>query len=438
MPNVGSSSSDGSAAREAKAAASEGSAAGERDHTPLGANFWKLLTSFGMSNLADGVFKLALPLVAIRYTQEPVLIAGISLVASLPWLVFALQAGAIADRLDRRRIMLGANIARAMLLGAVAASVAFGIESIWVLYAVALLVGVSETLYDTSAQSILPQIVGRDQLSRANGRLYAVEMTANQFAGPPLGGLLVAAGAVVAFAVPAGLWLVAVGALFLVRGNFKVERSAPASMRLEIMVGLRFLWRNRVLRTLAFMTGIFNLTSSAAFAIYVLFAVGPTSAMKLTDAQVGLLFTTSAIGSLLGSFVAEYIERRIGRSLTLSFAIVTGALMLLTPAFTANAFIIGAALLIGGFGIVLWDVVAVSLRQRITPDPLLGRVNSGYRMLSWGTMPLGAAVGGVLGQFLGLTPVFLITGIGTLCILLFMFWLTDSAMDAAERASQSG
>lgn len=438
VPNVESSSSDASAARDTEASASEGSAAGERDRTPLGANFWKLLTSFGMSNLADGVFKLALPLVAIRYTQEPVLIAGISLVASLPWLVFALQAGAIADRLDRRRIMLGANIARAMLLGAVAASMAFGIESIWVLYAVALLVGVSETLYDTSAQSILPQIVGRDQLSRANGRLYAVEMTANQFAGPPLGGLLVAAGAVVAFAVPAGLWLVAVGALFLVRGNFKVERSAPASMRLEIMVGLRFLWRNRVLRTLAFMTGIFNLTSSAAFAIYVLFAVGPTSAMKLTDAQVGLLFTTSAIGSLLGSFVAEYIERAIGRSLTLSFAIVTGALMLLTPAFTANAFIIGAALLIGGFGIVLWNVVAVSLRQRITPDPLLGRVNSGYRMLSWGTMPLGAAIGGVLGQFLGLTPVFLITGIGTLCILLFMFWLTDSAMDAAERESQSG
>ncbi|MCW5944710.1 MAG: MFS transporter [Cryobacterium sp.] len=412
--------------------------AGERDRTPLGANFWKLLTSSGLSNLADGVFKLALPLVAIRYTQEPVLIAGISLVASLPWLMFALQAGAIADRLDRRRIMLGANIARALLLGAVAASVLFGVESIWVLYAVALLVGVSETLYDTSAQSILPQIVGRDQLSRANGRLYAVEMTANQFAGPPLGGLLVAAGAVIAFAAPAGLWLVAVGMLFLVRGDFKVERSAPASMRSEIIVGLRFLWRNRVLRTLAFMTGLFNLTSSAAFAIFVLYAAGPTSAMKLTDAQVGILFTTSAIGSLLGSFAAEHIELAIGRSLSLSFAIVTGTLLLITPAFTTNPFIIGGAFMVGGFGIVLWNVVAVSLRQRITPDSLLGRVNSGYRLLSWGTMPLGAAIGGVLGQFLGLTPVFLITGIGTLCILLFMFRLTNSAIDAAERASQAG
>jgi MFS family permease len=366
----------------------------ERIRAPLGASFWKLLTSSGLSNLADGVFKLALPLVAIRYTQEPVLIAGLSLVASLPWLLFALQAGALADRLDRRKIMLAANIARAALLAAVAAFVALGVESIWV--------------------------------------LYAVEMTANQFVGPPLGGILVAAGATIAFAAPAGLWLVAVGMLFLVRGDFRVARDAPASMRSEIMVGLRFLWRNRVLRTLAFMTGLFNLTSSAAFAIFVLYAAGPASAMKLTDAQVGILFTMTAIGSLVGSFLAEHIERAIGRSLSLSLSLIGGAVLLITPAFTTNPFIIGGAFFIGGFTVVLWNVVAVSLRQRITPDTLLGRVNSGYRLLAWGTMPVGAAIGGVLGQFLGLPPVFLITGIATLCLLLFMFRLTNASMDAAE------
>jgi MFS family permease len=260
-------------------------------------------------------------------------------------------------------------------------------------------------------------------------------MTANQFVGPPLGGLLVAPGAVIAFAVPAGLWLVAVGMLFLVRGDFRVARDAPASMRSEIMVGLRFLWKNRVLRTLAFMTGLFNLTSSASFAVFVLYAAGPTSAMGLTDAQVGILFTTTAIGSLLGSFLAEHIERAIGRALSLVVAIVAGALLLATPAFTTNPFIIGAAFFLGGFGVVLWNVVAVSLRQRITPDRLLGRVNSGYRLLAWGTMPLGAAIGGVLGQFLGLPPVFLITGIGTLCLLAFMLGLTDRTMDAAEQSA---
>lgn len=404
---------------------------------PLGANFWKLLTSSALSNLADGVFKLALPLVAIRYTQEPVLIAGLSLVLTLPWLLFALQAGAIADRLDRRKIMLAANIARAVLVLAVTASVLVGLESIWVLYAIALLVGTTETLYDTSAQSILPQVVQRSQLSRANGRLYAAEMTSNQFIGPPLGGFLVAASAVVAFATPAGLWLLAVVALVLVRGEFRITRDAPASMRAEIMVGLRFLWSNSVLRTLAFMTGLFNLTSSAAFAIFVLYAVGPTSAMGLSEFEAGILFTTTAIGSLIGSFAAEHMERAIGRSLSLIVAIVGGALLLLVPAFTTNPFTVGAGFFIGGFGIVLWNVVAVSLRQRITPDKLLGRVNSGYRLLAWGTMPLGAALGGVLGQFLGLVPVFLITGFGTLGLLAFMFRLTNAAMDAAERAAEA-
>jgi MFS family permease len=390
-----------------------------------------------LSNLADGIFKIALPLVAIRYTQEPVLIAGLSLVLSLPWLLFALQAGALADRLDRRKIMLAANIGRAVLLAAVAASVALGVESIWVLYAVAFCIGTTETLYDTAAQSILPQIVKRTQLSRANGRLYTAEMTANQFVGPPLGGVLVAAGAVIAFAVPAGLWLVAVGMLFLVRGDFRVSRESPAAMRTEIMVGLRFLWKTTVLRKLAFMTGLFNLTSSAVFAIFVVYAAGPASAMKLNDAEIGLLFTTTAIGSLIGSFLAERIEHALGRSRSLIVAILGGAVLIITPAFTANPFIIGAGFLVGGLCIVLWNVVAVSLRQTITPDRLLGRVNSGYRLLAWGTMPLGAAIGGILGQFFGLPPVFLIMGVATIGILGFMFTLTDRAMNDAVTDSET-
>lgn len=408
-----------------------------RDRTALGASFWKLLTSSGLSNLADGIFKIALPLVAIRYTQEPVLIAGLSLVLSLPWLLFALQAGALADRLDRRKIMLAANIGRAVLLAAVAASVALGVESIWVLYAVAFCIGTTETLYDTAAQSILPQIVKRTQLSRANGRLYTAEMTANQFVGPPLGGVLVAAGAVIAFAVPAGLWLVAVGMLFLVRGDFRVSRESPAAMRTEIMVGLTFLWKTTVLRKLAFMTGLFNLTSSAVFAIFVVYAAGPASAMKLNDAEIGLLFTTTAIGSLIGSFLAERIEHALGRSRSLIVAILGGAVLIITPAFTANPFIIGAGFLVGGLCIVLWNVVAVSLRQTITPDRLLGRVNSGYRLLAWGTMPLGAAIGGILGQFFGLPPVFLIMGVATIGILGFMFTLTDRAMNDAVTDSET-
>ena len=398
----------------------------------LGSGFWRLWASSGLSNLADGAFKVALPLVAIRFTDSPVLIAGLALALSLPWLLFALQAGALADRVDRRWAMLGANIARASLIAVLVLAAGFGVGSIWVLYVVAFCVGIAETVYDTSAQSILPQLVSRDLLSRANGRLYAVELTANQFLGPPLGGLLVAVGTVVAFAAPAALWLAAVGALLLVRGNFRIEREGRTTMRADIAEGLRFLWRHRILRTLAIMTGVFNLASNAMFAVFVLYAVGPRSAMGLTDPLFGVLLTATAAGSLVGSFLAERVERRLGRSRSLMVGIIGGAVLIGIPAITANPFVIGAAFFLGGLTIVIWNVITVSLRQRISPDRLLGRVNSGYRLVAWGTMPLGAAVGGVLAQFFGLPAVFAIAGIVTLALLLLMPILTDRALDAAD------
>nr|WP_227411833.1 MFS transporter [Cryobacterium sp. BB736] len=391
-------------------------------------------SSSGLSNLADGVFSVALPLVAITYTQSPILIAGVSLALRLPWLIFALQAGALADRMDRRTLMVVANTTRALALVTLAVAALMGLGSIWLIYVVGLAIGFAETIYDTSAQSIMPQIVGRDQLSRANGRLYAVELTANQFVGPPLGGFLVAAGAAIAFTVPAGMWLAAVGVLLLIRGSFKVQREGEkTTIRADIAEGLRFLLGHRILRTLAIMTGIFNLASSASFAVFVLYAVGPESAMGLNEPAFGVLLTASAIGSLLGSLVAERIEDWVGRSRSLMIGTVGGAIMLGVPAFTTDVWLIGIGFFLGGVTVVLWNVVVVSLRQRITPDRLLGRVNSGYRLIAWGTMPLGAALGGLVGEWLGLTWVFGLSAVLSLSLLAFMYILTDRAMDAAEQ-----
>ena len=404
---------------------------------PLGTNYWRLWSSSAMSNLADGVFKVALPLVAIRFTRSPSQIAGLTFALTLPWLLFALQAGALADRLDRRRTMLGANLGRAVLLAALVAVVALDLGTIWVLYVVALGIGVAETIYDTSAQSILPQIVRRGQLSRANGRLYAAELTANQFVGPPLGGFLVAAGAVAAFATPAALWLIAVAALALVRGPFRIERDQRTTMRSDIAEGLRFLRGHRLLRTLAVMVGGFNLASNAAFAMIVIYAVGPGSAMGLSEPAFGVLLTTVAVGSLVGSLVAERIERRFGRARSLTIAIGGSALLVGGPALTSNPYLLGAAFFVGGLTIVVWNVITVSLRQRITPDRLLGRVNSGYRMVAWGTMPIGAALGGLLGELLGVRAVFAIMAGVTLALLALMTQVTDARMEAAEREADA-
>ncbi|WP_240687137.1 MFS transporter [Amycolatopsis suaedae] len=388
--------------------------------------FWRLLTASGLSNLADGLVKVSLPLVAVQFTHSPALIAGLAFAVTVPWLLFALPAGALADRLDRRLAMIGANAVRATAIGCLA----FGAGSIWLLYAVAFAIGTAETIHDTAAQSILPQVVPRTDLSRANGRLFAVEFTANEFAGPPIAGVLVAAGSTLAFATPAGLWFLALGALLLVRGRFRVERATRTTLRADIAEGLRFLWRNRLLRTLAVMVGAINLVTSAVFGVFVLYAVGP---MGLSEQAYGLLMACTAAGSVAGSFAAGFLERRIGRARSLVLTILCATAMVGVPAFTNGHLAVGSALFVGGAGIMVWNVITVSLRQRVTPDRLLGRLSSAYRLVAWGTMPLGAAIGGLLAQFAGVRVVFVAGALVLLAQLAAMRIVTDRRMDEAER-----
>jgi MFS family permease len=402
----------------------------------LGPSFWQLWSASALSNLADGLVKIALPLVAVTLTDSPGLVAGVTLAVTLPWLLFALPAGALADRVDRRLAMVAANLGRAAAVAVLAVPLVLGPESsttaIWALYAMALLLGTAETVYDTSAQSILPQIVPRDRLPRANGRLIAAELTANEFVGPPLGGLLVAAGVAAAFATPAALWAVSVGALLLLRGSFAVPREAPAGLRADVAEGLRYLWHHRLLRTLAAMTGLINFATNATFAVFVLYAAGPSSAMGLTEVAYGVLFATIAAGNLVGALLADPIIRRLGRSRSLLLGILGGVVTVGILALTTNPLVIAAAFLIGGLTLALWNVVAVSLRQRITPDRILGRINSSYRLVAWGTRPLGAAAGGLLGELLGLRAVFAVAAGVILVTLLGMTQVTETAISAAE------
>ncbi|RSN30254.1 MFS transporter [Amycolatopsis sp. WAC 04169] len=377
-----------------------------RSVASLGTAYRRLWSSSGLSNLADGIVKVALGLVAVQFTRSPSLVAGLAAVSSLPWLVFALHAGVLADRVDRRRAMLAANLARAALVARFAAAIALGSGSIWLLYVVALGLGIAETVHDTAAQAILPQIVGRDRLTRANSRLYAAELTANEFAGPPLGGFLVAAGASVAFAAPSALWIVALAALFFVPGSFRADRPRGTSVREDLVEGLRFLWENRILRILAIMVGGFNLATSAVITLFVLYAVGPSSAMGLSAQAYGFLLAVIALGSLAGSFAAERIELALGRSRALVLSLLTGTAFAGIPAVTTDPYVIGAVFFLGGAGVVLWNVIVVSLRQQIIPDHLLGRATSGHRLVAWGTKPLGAAAAGLLAEVFGLRPVF--------------------------------
>jgi MFS family permease len=406
----------------------------------LGANFHKALVASGFANLADGVLWVALPLLAVQLTRSPALIAGVTVAARIPWLL-APVAGALADRLDRRHAMVRVNLVRTVLLGGLALAVAADLATLPLLYAVAVLLGFAETLFDTSAQSLLPALVSRDDLTRANSRLFAVELVANTFVGPPLGGLLAALGLAVAFGVPAAAYLVGAACLALLAGSFKATGAGPAGstrLRDDIAEGARFVWHHPVLRPLAVMLGAQNMAFAAFYAVFVLFAVAP-GPMGLSEAGFGIVTATLGVGSLLGTWLAVPAERRLGRFRTLLLSVALGAASLAVPVVTASPVLVGASMAMTGVTMVLWNVVTVSLRQRITPDRLLGRMNASYRLVGWGTMPLGALLGGVLAEALGLRVTFLVAaGIVVLTLAGFRYVTEETIADAETAAAPAG
>lgn len=403
----------------------------------LGAPFARLWSASAMSNLADGVFQVALPLLALRLTRSPALIAGVSLAARLPWLLFALQAGALADRLDRRRTMVHVDLVRVVLIGGLAGVVALGREELAVLYVVAFVLGIGETLFDTAAQSILPMVVRKEDLSKANGRLFAVEIVANEFVGPPLGGLLAGTAIALAFAGSAACYAVAALALFALRGRYRPMRLAadgtpapPVRLRTDIVEGLRYLRGHRVLRTFAFMTGVGNLSNSAALAVLPLYAVAP-GPMGLSASGFGLLLAAPALGMVAGSVLVPRLERRLGRSRLLATSVVSFAIMSAAPLLTRPA-LVGAVQVVAAIPFLAWNVIVVSLRQRIVPEELLGRVNASYRLLAWGAMPIGSALGGLLAGLFGIRVVFAFSGLANLALLACMPLVSDRAIEEAD------
>ena len=396
------------------------------------ANYWRILGASAASNLADGVFFIVLPLLAVRLTDSPLVIAGLAIAGRLPWLFFVLVAGALADRLDRRTTMRNVQLFRVAVLAGLAGLAVVDGLSLPILYAVALGLGIAETLFDTAAQSILPSIVQKDQLAAANGRLYGVELVMNQFVGPPLGGLVIGLSVPLALAGSGiGYALAALG-LTLVVGSFRPERTGPRTrITADIAEGMRYLWRHRVLRTLAIMVGVMNLSFTAALSVFVLYAVSP-GPMGLSEPEFGILITTFAAGSLVGSFAAAPLERRVGRIPLLFASVIFTSVGVAVPAVTTHPLPIGASFVLSGVFVLVWNVITVSLRQRIVPDRLLGRVNSAYRLFAWGTQPLGALLGGVVGELLGLPAVFLLSGLVGLTLLATRAIITEPALVAAE------
>lgn len=374
----------------------------------LGWPFWTLLTSSSASNLADGVLRIGLPLIAVKFTRSPATIGALELARSVPWLVFALPAGALIDRWDRRVAMLCANALRIAAASVLALALATDAGSLAILFVAAVAAGVAEVVYDTAAQSILPSVVDRRLLGRANSRLAILERGTSEYVAPGVGGFLVGGSIVAAATVPALLWLVAALGLIALRGGYRPERSdEPHTLLADIKDGVAFVWQRPALRTLAGIVGLGNLTSSATFTVFVIYAVGPESEMGLSDGAFGTMLLVGGIGAIAAAVVNERVVARLGEARTIRWA--TPALMLfsLAPAVSSNVYVVGALLIVASFANMTFNIPSVSYRQRVTPDAVLGRVNSTFRLVGWGTMPLGALLGGLLGEALGVRTVFI-------------------------------
>jgi MFS family permease len=387
----------------------------------LGPEYRKLWTASTVSNLGDGVTFVAGPLLVASLTRDPVLVAGVAFAQRLPWLLLSLISGALVDRFDRRRIMWTVDGFRTALLGFLGLAVLLGFVSVPLLYVVFFLMGTAETLFDTASVSILPAVVPREKLEKANGRLFGAQIVADQFAGPPLGGFLFAVAASVPFFLDAGSFAAAAALVLFMRGKFKAERpegTPPTTLRAEISEGLRWLWGNRLLRTLAVSLGIMNLTSTATLSIFVLFA---QQRLGLGSVGYGVLLTSIAVGGVAGSLMTERLVGWLGAGTTMRIGVLIEAVSAGAIALSREALVVGAMLALFGFHAIVWNVVTISLRQQIIPERLLGRVNSVYRLLGLGGMSAGALLGGVLARGFGLTAPFWFASL-SVAVLAFAIW----------------
>lgn len=404
----------------------------ERLGASLGASFWRVWSASALSNLSDGIFWIGLPLLGLTLTTEPALIAGVTVASRLPWLLFALVAGALADRLDRRRTMVIVDLVRVGLIGSLGAAVFAGVASIPLLYAVAFGLGILETFFDTAAQSLLPNVVARDRLVAANTRLQVAEMTMNQFVGPPVGGLLAALGLATTFGVAALGYLVAALILVSLVGSFRPERVAPRQrLDREIRAGVAYLWETPILRSVAIVIGLLNLSGGVVWSLLPLYAVRP-GPMGLDGVGFGLLLATLAVGTVSGAAFASGIERRFGKATILFASIVIQVVTYGLLIVTANPVVIGVAMAATGAAIGAVNVTYQSFRQRIVPDAILGRLVAAFRVVALGTLPLGAVIGGIVAQSFSLSAAFLVGALLMAAALPSRLVVTERAIAAAE------
>ncbi|MBN9238641.1 MAG: hypothetical protein BGO97_03075 [Micrococcales bacterium 70-64] len=370
---------------------------------PLGRAFANIFTANLASSLGDGIVRTAMPLLAARLTDDPLLISMIGALALLPWLFFAIPAGILIDRIDRRRALALAQAVRTALAALTFVLVFTGTLTIWWLYLVVFVYGAFETVYDGAIRAVVPSIVGKANLPRANSRVEAGELVVQNFLSGPLTSALFAVSVLIPVGIN-GLVFALAGALALALPRAASGRQFAATAESDeprvawyrqFVDGFRFIAGNRQLVTLWLFSTFCGIVSSAALASFVLFVL---DTLAVPEPLFGVFLLSGAVGGLAGALFANRLKGWLGTGLAMAIATTVSGLFILTTGLLPVVWAAAVSFALSSGAITVWNILVMSLRQSIIPGRLLGRVHGTWRTLLWGAMPLGSLIGGLVAR----------------------------------------
>lgn len=403
--------------------------------------FNRMWTSSIVSNLSDGVMVAAVPLLAISLTDSPVLISTIGAMVMLPWLLFAIPIGALVDRLDRRYILAGANAIRSGVVGILALIIALDHVTIYWLLVAAFIIGICEVASDTTAQSLIPQILEEKDFEKGNSRLQISETVIQGFIGAPISGFIYAFAIYLPFFINSlgfaisALFALSIPVKYLQDVRVEEAEKTPRHFISDMKFGITYLYSQKILRRLVVTTASIGLCYSMGSATMVLFII---KELELPEKYFGVFLAVQGVGAITGALIASRMSSKFGRSKVMTFAIVASSLVLLFQGFSPNIYIFVALGTFGGLVISQWNVLLMATYQTVIPNELYGRIHGTRRTLVWGTMPIGSLIGGFLASFSLRLPMYVGGAIATILALFSVnFLLNIEKRSLSERTLEN-
>jgi len=386
----------------------------------LGTSFRWLLGSSWISNIGDGIMLAAGPLLVASETREPLLVALAWTLQYLATVLFSLPAGVVADRVDRRRLIVVANLGRVVVLGVLATTIITGEVNIAVVLSSIFVLGIAETFADNTTSTLLPMLVAKSDLGIANARLIAGLVTLDQLIGPPVGALLFGLGRSYPFVTQ--IVCVAASIVMVLRIQLPEHGVAKTGLRRTIRQdmreGLAWVWHHAAVRTLVLTIVTFNVTFGAAWSVLVLYSL---ERLDMGEIGFGLLTSALAAGGILGTFTYGWLERHVSLGNIMRVGLIIETLTHLALALNTVPWVAMVVMFVFGAHAFIWGTTSITVRQRAVPTRFQGRVQGVYMIGVTGGIVVGSVLGGLIADQWGLTGPFWFAFVGS-ALFLFLIW----------------